>query len=80
MQPPPRYVPELQALAAREVARHVRSLSREDRYHYLRSIPESIRELIQAFPTDFIVWMGHECLLGYENSLGKGSFQDGAPP
>lgn len=68
MDPPPRYVPELQALAARELARQAREMSQEERHEFLRAIPKHLRRLVTAFPTNFITWMGNEQLLGYQNS------------
>jgi hypothetical protein len=67
MNPPSRYVPELQALAARELAKQARSMNQKNRYYFLRAIPEHLRCLVKAFPTNFISWMGNEQLLGYEN-------------
>ena len=58
-----RYIPELQSLCAKEIAKQCRKLSYEDRYNFLKSIPSHLRELVKCFPTDFIVWCGNEMLL-----------------
>jgi hypothetical protein len=59
----PRYVPELQALAARALAKFCRALSPSDRVGWLLSLPPNARELVECFPTNFVVWCGHEQLL-----------------
>jgi hypothetical protein len=58
-----RYIPELKALAGREVARQCREATPRKRYEFLRSLSRDIREIVECFPTDFIVYCGHECLL-----------------
>ena len=58
-----RYVPELQALAARELARQCRDMKPADRVAFLLALPPNARELVECFPTDFVVWCGHEQLL-----------------
>jgi len=58
-----RYIPELQALCAKNIAKHCRSMTKKDRYYFLRKIPKHLKEYVNCFPTDFILWCGHEQIL-----------------
>ena len=61
-----RYIPELQSLCAKEIAKECREMSKEQRYNCLKDIPKHLRNLIKGFPTDFLVWCGNEMLMHYD--------------
>ena len=57
-----RYVPELQALCAREVARQLREMTLKEKYEKLQTIPKHLHPYIKAFPIYYFVWSNDECL------------------
>lgn len=58
-----RYIPELQSLCAKRIASMCRSMSQIDRYNYLKSVPNHLKQLIKSFPVNIIEWYGTEMLL-----------------
>ena len=58
-----RYIPELQALCAKQIAQECRHMSHKDRYLFMKSLPLNIKELIYSFPVNIIEWCKNEKLL-----------------
>ena len=58
-----RYIPELQSLCAKQLAKQCRDMTHEERYYFLRTIPKHLRKLVTSFPINFIIWCGNEGLL-----------------
>jgi hypothetical protein len=59
-------IPELISLCARELARQAREMSQQNRYNFLRSIPDYLRVYVNAYPTKFLVWCEDEEILNMD--------------
>ena len=57
---PPRYIPELSVLCAREIARECRKMTKSKRYQALKDVPPHLISLVKCFPTSFIGFLIHE--------------------
>jgi hypothetical protein len=58
-----RYIPELQALCAKQIASVCRSMSQCERYVFMKRIPVDLKALIYSFPINYIEWCHNEQLL-----------------
>ena len=57
-----RYIPELQSLCSREIAKNMRKMTDKERYNEMKKIPEHLNPYITAFPLNFFTWCVDESL------------------